>query len=536
MSAVEGILFLGLLIVGGKIFEEIFVKLSLPGLLGNVIAGLILGPSFLDIVKPSNEIELFTSIGIFFLFFLVGIEEIDLAGFISSLRKRVFYTATISYLVPFTLFFYFSQSIGLNEISGLALSGVIGLSSLGVVAKTLSDMGRLREPVGLEIFSITAILEFVGLIVISLILQLSAEPLYSAPIQLLFSLSRIGVFFLIASFFSFKVLPIMLRFIKRHAEVKGAFFGVLIGIVLLFVYVGEINGVHGALTSLLIGLSLSRIPKSEYYQSVNGIRSIANGIFVPIFFAGVGLQINFGFLDLDLPLVIGFILIVVLSKFLGSFFGALIGKMRHPLQISSGVMAKGSIDLALMLTLLNLEIIDQKIFSLATFSILILLVISPLSMRQLLKKGGEKDESVGEDLITTYARLALEGVIVKDVMSNRTLTISEQITVNEFLNQHLEKGRRFYNVVDQDKKHIGHVSVNYLKKIPRKNWEKKKIGLVMRKRKVRLFPNDDMFFAVEKMTSTSVSPIPVVDPSDTSKILGTLSRTDIMRFLVKPND
>ncbi|MFC1755645.1 cation:proton antiporter [Thermoproteota archaeon] len=268
MSAVEGILFLGLLIVGGKIFEEIFVKLRLPGLLGNVIAGLILGPSFLDIVKPSNEIELFTSLGIFFLFFLVGIEEIDLVGFISSLRKRVFYTATISYLVPFALTFYFSQSIGLNEISGLALSGVIGLSSLGVVAKTLSDMGRLREPVGLEIFSITAI---VGLIVISLILQLSTEPLYSAPLQLLFSLFRIGIFFVIASLFSFKVLPPLLRFIKRHTEVKGGFFGVLIGILLLFVYVGEINGVHGALTALLIGLALSRIPKSEYYQKNNSL-------------------------------------------------------------------------------------------------------------------------------------------------------------------------------------------------------------------------------------------------------------------------
>lgn len=121
-------------------------------------------------------------------------------------------------------------------------------------------------------------------------------------------------------------------------------------------------------------------------------------------------------------------------------------------------------------------------------------------------------------------------------MSNRTLTVSDQITVNEFLDEHLEKGRRFYNVIDQDKKLVGHVSVNYLKKIPRRNWEKKKIGLVMRKRKVTIFPNDDMFSAVEKMTSTSVSPIPVVDLIDNSKILGTLSRSDIMRFLVKPND
>ncbi len=154
-------------------------------------------------------------------------------------------------------------------------------------------------------------------------------------------------------------------------------------------------------------------------------------------------------------------------------------------------------------------------------------------MRKLLKKEGDKDETAGDDLIPTYARLALEGVTVKDVMSIRTLTVSDQITVNDFLSEHLEKGRRFYNVIDKDEKHIGHVSVNYLKKIPRRYWDKKKIGLVMRKRKVRLLPSDDMFLAVEKMISTSVSPIPIVNSTDTSKIIGTISRSDIMRFLVK---
>ncbi|MDP7658129.1 MAG: cation:proton antiporter [Nitrososphaerales archaeon] len=534
MSAVEGILFLGLLIIGGKVFEELFVKVKLPGLLGNVLSGLILGPSFLSIVKPTTEIELFTSLGIFFLFFLVGVEEIDLAGLLSSLRRRVFYTATVSFLVPFLLSFHMSQSIGMNNVSSLALAGVIGLSSLGVVAKTLSDLGHLREPIGLEIFSITAILEFVGLITISLILQMFADPLSTAPIQLLFSITRMGIFFIVASLFSLKVLPVLLRFIKRHTEVKGVFFGILIGIVLLFVYIGEINGVHGAMTALLIGLALSQMPKADYYQSIGGLRSIANGIFVPIFFAGVGLQITFEFLELTSPLIISFILVVVVGKFSGAFLGALVGRMKHPLWISSGVMAKGSVDLALMLTLLNLNLIDQKIFSLGVFSILLLLIISPLSMRLLLKKGDEDAEKSGEALIPTYARLALEGVKVEDVMSNNTLTVSDKITVNEFLSKHLEKGARFYNVVDKEGKLIGHVSVKSLKKIRRRYWDKKKIGAVMRKRRIRAFEDDDMFSIVEKMTRSGVSPIPVVDPSDTSKIIGTISRSDIMSLLIKP--
>jgi Kef-type K+ transport system membrane component KefB len=536
LSAVEGLLFLGLLIICGKVFEEIFVKLRQPGLLGNVLAGIILGPSVLKWVEPSDEITLFTSLGIFFLFFLVGIEEIDLAGLISSLRKRIFYTASISFIIPFFLSLSYFLTIDISGWSAVALSGVIGISSLGVVAKSLSDIGRIRDPVGLEIFSITAILEFVGLIIVGIILQIATQQSLTDPINILISIGRTVIFFAVAAFFSIQILPHLLRFIQKHSEVKEVFFGVLVGLVLLLVYIGEINGVHGAMTALLMGVALSRMPKTEYYRSVRGLRSIAYGIFVPIFFAGIGLHIDFGFLELPVSMILIFILVVVLGKFVGAYLGALVGRMKHPLWISSGVMAKGAVDLALMLTLLDLELINKSIFSLGTFSILLLLIISPLSLRKLLKKGDEDIEKASEDLIPTYARLALEGVKAEEIMSSKTLVVSDQMKVSDFLKEHIEKGRYFYNVTNKDKELVGHVSVKSLKKIKKRYWDKKKVGEVMRKRKVRALPDEDMYSIIEKITRSGVSPIPVVDPTDTSKIIGTISRSDVMKLLVTPKD
>jgi Kef-type K+ transport system membrane component KefB len=536
MAAIDGILFLGLLIIGGKVFEEIFVKLKQPGLLGNVLAGLVLGPSGFALVKPTVEIELFTSLGIFFLFFLVGIEEIDLGGLISSLRRRIFYTAAVAFFVPFTLAFFLLQYMDLGWLPALALSGVIGLSSLGVTAKTLSDLGQLRNQLGLEIFSITAILEFVGLIAIGLILQVAVEPSSTMPFTILFSIGRTVIFFLAAGFFSVEILPYLLRFVRRHSEVKEVFFGVLIGLVLLLVYLGEVSGVHGAMTALLLGVALSQMPKKEYFQSLGGLRSIAHGIFVPIFFAGIGLQISFGFLVFAPWLILLFVLVVVGGKFAGAFLGALVGRMQYPLAISSGVMAKGSVDLALMLTLLNLGLIDQHLFSLGTFSILLLLIVSPLSMRLMMKREDRQVERADEDLIPIYARIALEKVKVEDAMSRQTLKIRDITKVDKFFREHLEKGRHYYNVVDKDDRFIGHISVHDLKKTRRQYWEKRTVGEVMRKRRVRVIPDDDLFLVLEKMVSTRVTPIPVVDPADTSKIVGTISRSDIIKLLVKPKD
>ncbi len=536
MVNVESILFLGLLIIGGKVFEEIFVKLRQPGLLGNVLAGLLLGPSGFALIKASAEIELFTSLGIFFLFFLVGIEEIDLAGLLSSLRRRIFYTAAIAFLVPFALALYFLLFIGLSWLSALALAGVIGLSSLGVTAKSLSDLRQLRNPLGLEIFSVTAILEFVGLIAIGLILQVAVDPSLTTPLNLLISILRTALFFFAAGIFSIKILPRILRFIRRHGEVKEIFFGILVGLVLLLVYIGEVNGVHGAMTALLLGVALSQMPKTDYIESISGLRSIAHGIFVPIFFAGIGLQISFGFLDFPLSLIIIFVLVVVVGKFAGAFLGAFVARMPNPLAISSGVMAKGAVDLALMLTLLNLGLINQSLFSLSAFSILLLLIISPLSMRLLLKRQTIAFEEAEADMIPIYARLALKGVKAKDVMSQHTLTVLDNTTVNQFLQEHLEKGRHYYNVIDSNGRFIGHVSIRDLQKIPRQLWAKRRVGDVMQKAHVWVLPSDDLFWVLEKMTFTNITPIPVVDQKDPSRIVGTISRSEIIKLFVKPKE
>ncbi|MBI2936654.1 MAG: cation:proton antiporter [Thaumarchaeota archaeon] len=536
MVAFEGILFLGLLIIGGKVFEEIFVKLRQPGLLGNVLAGLLLGPSGFALIKPSREIEFFTSLGIFFLFLLVGIEEIDLGGLLSSLRRRLFYTAAVAFLVPFSLAFYFLTSIELTWPSALALAGVIGLSSLGVTARALSDMKQLRNPIGLEIFSITAILEFVGLIAIGLILQVAVDPSLTTPLTLLISILQTASFFLAAALFSIEILPRLLRLIRRHGEVKEIFFGILVGLLLIIVYAGEANGVHGALTALLLGVALSQMPKTDYIESMSGLRSIAHGIFVPIFFAGIGLQINFGFLSLPYSLIITFILVVVFGKFAGAFLGAFAARMPNPLAISSGVMAKGAVDLALMLTLLELGLINQSLFSLGTFSILLLLIISPLSMRLLLKREKVTVEQAEEDLIPIYARVALKAVKVKDIMSRQTLTVLDNTKVSEFIQEHLEKGRHYYNVVDSNGQFIGHVSIQDLRKTHRQHWEELLVGEVMQKRHVWVLPSDDIYWVLEKMTLTDITPIPVVDPKDPSRIIGTISRSEIIKLFMKPKE
>ena len=158
--AFEAILFLAILVLAAKLCGEAFHRIKQPTIIGNVIAGIIIGPAFLGLVDPIDEIDLFISIGVFFLFFLIGLEEIDLPGLFRVLRKRIFAGAALGFLIPFFVGTYFAMQIDIGIVESMAIASVIGASSLGVTAKILTDLGKLRSTIGLEIFTITGIPSF----------------------------------------------------------------------------------------------------------------------------------------------------------------------------------------------------------------------------------------------------------------------------------------------------------------------------------------------------------------------------------------
>jgi len=102
---------LALLILLAKVLEEVAARLRQPPLLGDVVAGLPMGPLGFSAVHPSDELELFITIGIFF---LVGLEEIDVAGFLANLRTRLFVASVAAFAAPFALVMVVCRYFGLG--------------------------------------------------------------------------------------------------------------------------------------------------------------------------------------------------------------------------------------------------------------------------------------------------------------------------------------------------------------------------------------------------------------------------------------
>lgn len=518
----EPILYLAVLILVSKIFGELLRKINQPSIIGNVLAGVVVGPALFAIVKPVSEIDLFVSIGIFFLFFLIGLEEIDLQSLFKVLRKRIFAGAVVGFLIPFTAATLFSMSIDIDIVKSLAIASVIGASSLGVTAKILTDLGKLKSTIGLEIFTVTAIIEFIAIIVTSVLIQINgaANPQMS---EVLWFFAKMIIFFVVTGLISVYALPPFFRLVQKHLRVQQIYFGIVVGIILLVAYFAEISGIHGAVGALMLGIAVSRMSKIEHKEISQNIHSIGYGIFIPIFFAGIGLHFNPDLSSFSIWIIVGFLGLIVLTKYLGSYLAVRIAKMHPAKTVAFGVMSKGAVDLALMLSLLEANILDERLYSLLIFGTLITMVISSVELqRRLVKTAQVKIGSDEITLVPTYFRRVLSDSQASNLLDANFVRVQDDQSIEEFLKG--AKNDLPIVVFDKDQNVVGIATKKFLQK----KTKKVVIGAVMYRKFHIAGPTDDILSIIQKINSQEIEFIPIMQENN---VIGIISSNTIIKTL-----
>lgn len=525
----EAILYLAVLIIAAKLLGEFMHRINQPTIIGHVLAGIIVGPALLAIVEPINAIELFTSIGVFFLFFLIGLQEIDLAGIFRVMRGRIFAGSAVAFLIPFFVTGFFGLSLDMNFTQAFAIGSVIAASSLGVTAKILSDLGKLKSTIGLEIFTVTAIVEFIAIIVTSVLIQVNSSdtPVVS---EFFWLFAKMIIFFAVAGLLSVYVLPKFFRMLKKHLHGKQIYFGVVIGVILLVAYLAEISGIHGAVGALLLGIAMSRMAKDEYSEISTNIGVIGHGLFIPIFFAGIGLHFSLGFLNLDLWIIAVFIGIIIGVKFVSSYIAVRIAKMRPATTVAYGVMAKGAVDLALMLSLLQASILDDDLFSLLVFGTLLTMIISSVELQRKLKKIIHvKVGTIELGLLPIYFRRVVSDVPAIAVITTDFPRTTPLLTVKAFLEQNNLTKNPFL-VIDANDKLVGLVSKREINRYHKKTFDAITIDDVMHKKVNTVSPDEYLYSVIQKMNSHPFDIIPVVNPNN-DHVVGIVTTQGIMNLL-----
>ena len=526
---------IGMMLICAKLAEGALSRFGLSPFVAYIAIGFILGPTVLDIVHPAPELLAFLGIGGFLFFFLIGLDEIDIRGFVSNLRGRIFVAASISVIaslmvsmiVTYDLFFEFGLNLLFTE--ALALAGVLALSSLGVVAKELSDSGRLSDPIGIQMFTTVIVAELLAMLVVGFTIGEHDYRLHLG--SMLWLGFKIALFTIAAWVLAIRVIPPVIVHLQRLLNAPFLSFGLILGIMFMMVIAAEAIGLHGKLGALLFGTALSGLPSQVRRDVVPGMRSVAEGLFVPLFFASAGLHLNFSFVELPGWTIAGLVLIPLAGKAAGAFVGALAARFEKPFPLAMGLMAKGVAEIALMLVMLDAGVIDEEVFSLLAMVMFAYILLTPLAIRFTINRAGPtKDIKLPDHLPPSLVTFAIDHVTVGDIIDRGHLHPNESISVREFANRWIDANQHDYVVVDRDGNFSGIVSLSLLRYLPKENWADTPLREVVRRNSLRAWPDELAEDALQRMSDNSITTLPVME-RETENFLGTVTSASIIELI-----
>ena len=531
---IEVLLSIGLLIVVAKILEGVFRHFRLNAIVAYTVAGIALGP-VLGIIEPTSELAVILGIGIFLFFFLIGLDEIDISGFIATIRGRFFVAATLSVIISLALALTVTSDVlydfglGLDFTEALALSGILSLSSLGLVSKVLADEGHLQKPIGIQIFVTVLIAELIALLLVGFTIGEHVSELNLTSVLIL--LAKIVGFTLVTWILSRYVLPPLIMLLQRTMRVPQLSFGLLIGGLLVVVAISEAVGTHGSLGALLFGAALSGLPYQLRRDIVPGMRSTAEGFFVPLFFASAGLHLSLSFTELPLVTIAALVAIPLLGKFAGSLIGAFVSRLEMPFALATGLMAKGVAEVALLLVMLETGIIGKDIFSLLVLIMFVYILLGPWVINFAIAHARPTESATLPDsLPTSLAQFALDDVVVDDILDRTRAYPSATLSVRHFVDQWIMPHQQDY-VVTNSSSFSGIVSLSMLRYLPKERWSETKLdSVVRRKTPPHAWPDEPVEDVLQRMTENGLTIIPVLD-RESEQFLGTITSQDVLDLI-----
>lgn len=530
----NALLSIGLLVVVAKVAEGVLRRFRLNAIVAYTATGILLGP-VAGIIQPTGEIQILLGIGIFLLFFLIGLDELDISGFMAAVRGRYFIAATLSVLIPMlaamavTSDIVYDFGLGLDFTESIALAGILSLTSLGVAAKVLVDGGHLRAPIGIRIFTTALIAELIALLLVGFTIGEHTHQMSWGGVLIL--LAQIVGFTVVTWVLASRVIPPVIMLLQRFLYVPQLSFGLLLGGLFLTVAGAAKMGLHGSLGALLFGAALSGMPYQVRRDVAPGMRSVAEGLFVPLFFAAAGLHMSMSFVALPAWTIAALVIVPLVGKFAGALIGALVARLDTPFALATGLMAKGVAEVALLLVLLETGVLGRDVFSLLVLIMFGYILLTPPAINAVIRRtrAPEKD-TLPDSVPPSLARFALNDITVGDIIDRRRNYPVPSQSVRAFADRWIVPGQQDYVIVDKDEL-AGIVSLSMLRYVPKASWPTMQLGKIVRRNPPLAWPDEPVEDVLQRMTERSLTVMPVMD-RESGKFVGVVTSQEILDLIV----
>jgi Kef-type K+ transport system membrane component KefB len=389
---------LSVMLLMGRLFAELARKLQQPAVVGEIIAGIILGPTILGMLQPdwfdqlfpvgSSALVLdgFVQVAVVLLLFIAGL-EVDL-HIVLQQGKQAFYTSFFGLIVPFALGFvfpyFFPTFFGINNHSDLIpfalfLGTSMAITALPVIARVLMDLGIFKSPMGMLVISSAMINDIIGWLIFSVVLGMIGKGFQN--VTLVQTLFLTVTFTVVTLTLGRGIINRILPWINKNLAWPGGLLSLALAICFLAAAFTEYIGIHAIFGAFIIGIALGDSEHlSERAKEI--VHQFINNIFAPLFFVAIGLKVNFA-TNFDLWLTVVIVAIAFAGKIIGSGLGTRLGgfSWRESAAAGFGMNARGAMEIILGLVALENKLISERIF----VSLVIMALVTSMASGPLMK-------------------------------------------------------------------------------------------------------------------------------------------------------
>jgi Kef-type K+ transport system membrane component KefB len=390
------------MLIISRIFAELGKKLKLPVVMGELIVGIVLGPTILGMLYPDIFNYLFPrtgnipialdgifSLSVIMLLFVAGM-EVQLSLVLKQGKVAV-YTSLFSMVIPFFTGFavawFFPEIFSISNEHGpkllfaLFFGTALSISALPVIARILMDMNLFKTNIGMVIIASAMFNDLLGWLIFSFVLSLTHTN-DGEHLSLWYTIIYIIGFGLFMLTIGKKIIDKTLPWMQTKLSWPGGVLSISLGICLLSAAFTEAINIHAILGAFIAGIAFGdSVHLREQAREI--IHQFVTNFFAPLFFVSIGLKINF--IENFDPLIVSIVLILAfVGKVLGATIGARIGGMskNHSLAVGFGMNARGAMEIILGTLALNAGLISKPIF----VALVIMALVTSLTSGPLMKK------------------------------------------------------------------------------------------------------------------------------------------------------
>lgn len=405
------ILLIGIILILVKVLGELFERISLPAIFGEILLGVILGP-ILGIIELSSNgnqktlctevIKLLGEIGAVFLLFLIGFTKIDIKRLHVSIKQALPVTVlgtVFPFIGGFIAAYLFSLISGdfasifnkNSQMKGCLLIGIaLSATSIGVSVRTLMDLRYIATKIGATVLFAAVLDDFLSIIILAVISGvITTDTISYLAIRntLVNLLTFCIVVFLLGKYF----FPMIAR-LSDQMITEEANFGIILGVLFAFSFLTEKFGLSMIIGAFLFGVSISTISRLKTESVIHKVSGLSNGFFIPFFFLNIGLLFDFKAITSTGVFAIILVVSVIASQIIGGFFGGKISKFsnKDSFIIGTALVPRNELTLVIITMGIKLGVLSSKVFSTIVLVTIITTIITPLLLKILIKKDGHQ--------------------------------------------------------------------------------------------------------------------------------------------------